>query len=191
MKRITFLFTTLLLTVLFVAAGCGRKKTSSPAPENAPAEEVQQDMSQYMPNLEMGTPAPGFEAPDIAGNPVKLSDFRGQYVVLDFWATWCKDCRAEMPAMKQLYNDYGPKGVQFLGVSFDTDIQSLIDYGVENEIAWLNVCNKIKWKENPISVAYDLHWIPTMFLVKPDGNLAAVCFHVSDLRAKLEEELAD
>jgi hypothetical protein len=96
-----------------------------------------------------------------------------------------------MTAMKQLYNDYGPKGVQFLGVSFDTDIQSLIDYGVENEIAWLNVCNKIKWKENPISVAYDLHWIPSMFLVKPDGNLAAVCFHVSDLRAKLEEELAD
>ena len=94
-------------------------------------------------------------------------------------------------SMKQLYNDYGPKGVQFLGVSFDTDIQSLIDYGVENEIAWLNVCNKIKWKENPISVAYDLHWIPSMFLVKPDGNLAAVCFHVSDLRAKLEEELAD
>lgn len=191
MKRITFLFTALLLAVLFVAAGCGRKKTSAPAPENAPAAEAQQDMSQYLPNLEMGTPAPDFEAPDIADNPVKLSDFRGQYVVLDFWATWCKDCRAEMPAMKQLYNDYGPKGVQFLGVSFDTDIQSLIDYGVENEIAWLNVCNKIKWKENPISVAYDLHWIPSMFLVKPDGNLAAVCFHVSDLRAKLEEELAD
>lgn len=190
MKRITFLFTALLLAFLFVAGGCGRKKTSSPAPE-APVEEVQQDMSQYLPNLEMGTPAPDFEAPDIAGHPVKLSDFRGQYVVLDFWATWCKDCRAEMPAMKQLYNDYGPKGVQFLGVSFDTDIQSLIDYGVENEIAWLNVCNKIKWKENPISVAYDLHWIPSMFLVKPDGNLAAVCFHVSDLRAKLEEELAD
>lgn len=190
MKRITILFTALLLAVLFVAAGCGRKKASSPAPET-PVEEVQQDMSQYLPNLEMGTPAPDFEAPDIAGNPVKLSDFRGQYVVLDFWATWCKDCRAEMPAMKQLYNDYGPKGVQFLGVSFDTDIQSLIDYGVENEIAWLNVCNKIKWKENPISVAYDLHWIPSMFLVKPDGNLAAVCFHVSDLRAKLEEELAD
>lgn len=183
MKRITFLFTALLLTALFVAAGCGKKKA---APENVPAAE-EQDMSQYMPKLEMGTPAPDFEAPDIADKPVKLSDFRGKYVVLDFWASWCKDCRAEMPALKQLYNDYGPKDVQFLGVSFDTDIQSLIDYGVENEIAWLNVCNKIKMKENPISVAFDIHWIPTMFLIDPDGNLVTVCFHVSDMREKLEE----
>ena len=157
MKTRFLLLSAALLSVLLVAAGCG-KKQKAPATEQPAAEETV-DMSQYMPALEMGTPAPDFEAPDVLDNPVKLSDYRGKYVVLDFWATWCKDCRAELPDVKQLYDDFGPKGVEFLGVSFDTDRQSLVEYGFENDIAWMVVCNEIKWKENPISVAYDLKWI--------------------------------
>ena len=192
MNTRTIFFAAALLSLLILAAGCGRKqKNNEPAADPAAAQVDEPDMSQYMPNLRMGTEAPDFEAPDILGKPVKLNDFRGSYVVLDFWATWCKDCRAEMPAMKDLYNTYGPKGVQFLGVSFDTDIQTLIDYGVENEIAWMNVCNQVKWKENPISAAYDLHWIPTMFLISPEGMLAGVCFHASDMRTMLEDALDD
>ena len=179
-----------LLSILLVVAGCGKKqKNAETAPEPAAAEVEAVDMSQYMPSLEMGTEAPDFEAPDVLGNPVRLSDYRGKYVVLDFWATWCKDCRAEMPGMKQLYNTYGPKDVAFLGVSFDTDVQSLIDYGIANEIPWMVVCNQIKWKENPISVAYDLHWIPTMFLVSPEGKLLGVAFHAEDMGKLLDEAL--
>ena len=180
------------LTLLLLAcSACGNKQKSEPAAapqEETAAETV--DMSKYMPNLEIGSMVPDFEAPDIAGAPVRLSDFCGKYVVLDFWATWCKDCRAEMPAMKELYNSYGPRGVQFLGVSFDTDLQSLFDYGAENEIAWLNVCNQIKWKENPISIACDIHWIPTMFLIDPEGKLAAITFTAEELGKALSAALA-
>lgn len=187
MKTRFLLLSAALLSVLLVAAGCG-KKQKAPTTEQPAAEETV-DMSKYMPSLEMGTPAPDFEAPDVLGNPVKLSDYRGKYVVLDFWATWCKDCRAELPDVKQLYDDFGPKGVEFLGVSFDTDVQSLVEFGLENEIAWMVVCNEIKWKENPISVAYDLKWIPTMVLVSPEGNLLGVTFHAKDMETLLKKEL--
>jgi hypothetical protein len=92
-----------------------------------------------------------------------------------------------MPDVKQLYDSFGPKGIEFLGVSFDTDLQSLIDYGVEHEIPWMVVCNQIKWKENPISEAYDLHWIPTMFLISPEGNLLGVTFTAKDMEALLAQ----
>ena len=183
MKRILVLAAALLI----LAAGCNKqKKTPAPAPEAPAAEAV--DMSQYMPDLALGTEAPDFEAPDIAGQPVRLNDFRGNYVVLDYWATWCKDCRAEVPAMKELYATYAPKGVQFVGVSFDTDKQALTDYCVEHEIAWLQLCNGIKMKENPISTAFDLHWIPTMFLLDPDGKIAGIAFTAAALQALLEAQ---
>lgn len=179
MKRTALL---LLVTVLAVA-GCGRKQ---PASAEIPAAEATPDMSQYMPNLEIGQPVPALEAPDIAGNPVSLADFRGKYVLLDFWATWCRDCRADMPAMKSLYDTYGPKGLEFLGVSFDTDLQSLLDYGLENEIPWLVVCNQVAWKENPVSAAFDIHWIPTLMLIDPEGRLLEVCFTADEMKKALE-----
>jgi len=188
MKRSSYWVIALLL---LACTACGNKqKAGTPAETPQTTEQETVDMSQYMPKLEIGSEAPDFEAPDILGRPVHLSDFRGKYVVLDFWATWCKDCRAELPGMKDLYNTYGPRDVQFLGVSFDTDLQSLVNFGVEHEIAWLQVCNQIKWKENPISIAYDLHWIPTICLIGPDGKLLAITFTAEDLGKILAAELA-
>lgn len=184
MKRI-LLLTALSTALLLVLAGCGNKK-HAPMP---PMEEESTDMSQYMPSLEIGADAPDFEAPDILGHPVKLSDYKGRYVVLDFWASWCKDCRAEMPAMKSLYTAFSPKDVEFLGVSFDTDLQTLVDYGLEAEIPWMQVCNQIKWKENPISAAYDVKWIPTMFLVSPEMKVLGVAFTSNEMEELLAKEV--
>lgn len=173
----------LLLVLVLAAAGCGKKQPASP--EVLP-EEASTDMSQYMPNLEIGQPVPSLEAPDISGKPVSLADFRGKYVLLDFWATWCRDCRADLPAMKALYNAYGPKGLEFLGISFDTDPQSLLSFGLENEIPWMVVCNQVAWKENPISAAFDIHWIPTLMLIDPEGRLLEVCFTADEMKKALE-----
>ena len=188
MKRIlSFAAILLLLTV----SGCGNKQKEAAAPEApAAAAEETTDMSQYVPGLENGNDAPDFEAPDVTGNMVKLSDFRGKYVVLDFWASWCKDCRAEMPAVKDLYGKYASDDVVFLGVSFDTDLQAMIDYSVEAEIPWMCVCNQIKMKENPISVAYGLHWIPTMFLINPEGKSVGYAFTADELEKLLAAEIA-
>jgi len=182
MKR--FASSLALCAMLLCAVACGNKKTHTTLP---PIEEESIDMSKYMPSLQIGTSAPDFEAPDVMGNTVKLSDYLGKYVVLDFWASWCKDCRAEMPAVKSLYTVYANKGVEFLGVSFDTDLRTLVDYGMENEIPWMQVCNQIPWKENPISVAYDLHWIPTMFLIDREGNVAGIAFTAEEMETLLKE----
>ena len=181
MKRI--IIALVLVPALLAVAGCGNKKNHAPMPPIEEEETV--DMSQYMPSLEIGSPAPEIEAPDILGETVRLSDYLGNYVVLDFWASWCRDCRAEMPAVKSLYSVYAPKGVEFLGVSFDNDLDALINYGVENEIKWMQVCNLIKWKENPISEAYDLHWIPTMFLIDPEGKVAGIAFTAAEMEKLL------
>jgi thiol-disulfide isomerase/thioredoxin len=92
------------------------------------AQETAEDVdAKYAANLLK----PGTEAPDftIQNNDsvkdVKLSDFRGKYVVLDFWASWCPDCRKDMPEVKALYEQFGKKGVQFIGISFDTDKAAL------------------------------------------------------------------
>ena len=187
--RILFL-STLLLAALLVVAGCKKQKAPAPDADPAPAEEAP-DMSKYMPDLEIGDFAPYFEAPNILGETVGLSDYLGEYLVIDFWATWCKDCRAELPGMKDLYNTYGPKGVQFLGVSFDTDLQTLVDYCFDKEIPWTQVCNGIQWKENPISALYDLHWIPTMYLLDPECKILGICFTAKDLGKMLAVQQYD
>ena len=174
-------FLPLALLLALCLAGCGKQKQAAPAP--AQAEAPAEDLSKYVPDLAAGSAAPDFEAPDVLGNNLRLSDMRGNYVVLDFWDSWCKDCRAELPALKQVYEKYSPKGVVFLGVSFDTELQALQDYSREQEIPWKNVCNLIKMKENPISAAYGLHWIPTMFLISPEGNVLGYAFHADDLDA--------
>lgn len=173
--------------ILVVLSGCGKKQQAAPVQEPAAAEET--DMSQYFPTLKAGDAAPDFEAPDILGEQVKLSDFKGKWVVIDFWASWCKDCRAELPAMKKLYAKFDPLGVQFLGVSFDTDKQALVDFGVDNEIEWLTVCNEIKMKENPISAAFGIKWIPTLILVDPEGVFKGFAFHAEDMDKMLANQL--
>ena len=188
MKRILLIMA--LAASVLSAASCGKQKQQETQPATAAAQE-ETDMSKYMPTVQAGDEAPDFEAPDILGNAVKLSDFRGKYVLIDFWATWCKDCRAELPGMQKLYADYAHRGVQFLGVSFDTDKQALLTYGIDNEIAWLNVCNEIKMKENPISVAYGLKWIPTMYLVNPEGKVVGTAFHTDDMDKMIASALGD
>lgn len=151
--------------------------------------------------LSVGTEAPDFvikKAKD--GKPgSSLSDYRthtengaqvpGCWVLLDFWATWCPDCRAELPTVKEIYKEYKDM-VKLIGVSFDTDKDQLKEFRQKNELKWTMFSEYKKWKETNISKAYNIQWLPTMYLINPEGKVAFTTVVAEKMQKKLKE-LAD
>lgn len=115
--------------------------------------------------------APDFALPSLDGKTVKLSDFRGKIVVIDFWASWCSDCRKDAPAVVEMHREYKDKGVVFLGVSFDTNRESWANAVKKYGIDYVQVSNLQKWKETEVSKAYHVNWIPSMYVIDAEGKV--------------------
>ena len=116
-----------------------------------------------------GAPAPGFELADLEGNPHRLSDFAGQVVVLNFWATWCPPCVDEMPSLQQLADRLGPEGLAVVAVSVDeryTDIEPFVD---RHRLRFLVLHDLGK----RVSRRYEVLQFPETWIVGRDGRLAA------------------
>ena len=107
---------------------------------------------------------PGTTAPD-------FNSFRGKTVVLDFWASWCPDCRKDAPEIVRLYNEYHPKGVEFIGISMDTDVQAWRNAIQKYGIVYPQVSELKKFKETDISKSYGINWIPSIVVVDKDGKV--------------------
>ena len=121
--------------------------------------------------LKPGTPAPDFVLNDLEGNPVKLSDFRGRNVVLVFWASWCPDCRAEVPLLKQMAADANPAKVQFVSVSFDREFETLCTFAAEQELPGVQLFEPAGKADSAVGAAYGVRWIPSLYLIDPEGNI--------------------
>lgn len=154
------------------------------------ATVVAQDLdSKYATNLlKNGTVAPEFTLHTADEKEIKLSEFRGNYVVLDFWASWCPDCRKDIPAMKQLWNDFMDYNVRIIGISFDTNKDAWVNtYWDKYQMNWTQVSELKKWKkETKIDRLYHIDWIPTMYLIDPNGKIVLGTVEIEKLRATLE-----
>ena len=141
--------------------------------EQQQAKELQQDPDvQYGAQLlKAGSVAPEFRLKGPDGKELALSDFRGKYVVLDFWASWCGDCRRDIPNIKALYEKYSPKGVEFVGVSFDDNAERWQNAIKEFGLKYHQVSELKKWKTTDIYAAYGIKWIPTIYIIGPDGKV--------------------
>ena len=118
MKQIKLFLFALALTIMPQAINA---QTAA----NAQANVVEDLDAKYATNLlKPGTDAPDINLKTIDGKQFSLKSLRGKYVVLDFWATWCPDCRKDSPYIMSLYEKFAPKGVEFVGVSFDTKAES-------------------------------------------------------------------
>ena len=135
--------------------------------------------------LTVGTIAP--DLTDVEGNTISLEKYRGQYVVMDFWASWCPDCRKDMPQMKELYTQYSGNGVQFLGISFDTTREALDNYLQKEAIAWPQVTELKKMKESKMAQAYHIKWIPSIYLLDPNGKVLLATVEIEKLKHLLAE----
>ena len=122
--------------------------------------------------IKAGTPAPDFKLQTPDGKKLQLKKWaKGKTVVLDFWASWCPDCRKDAPEVVRMYQTYKQHGVEFLGISMDTDVEAwkkaIAKYGIE----YPQVSELKKFKETAISKAYGVQWIPSMVVIGPDGEV--------------------
>ena len=165
------------------------KKLSLPVQNSTSGKEFYKFLTNFE-HLAVGAKAPEFIQADTLGKPISLASFKGKYVLLDFWASWCGPCRQENPGLSKLYRDFKDRNFTILGISLD---------GADGKQAWLNAIKNdhldwtqvsdLKHWDNQVAKLYGIRAIPYSFLIDPDGNIMARGLDHDELRKLLEDKL--
>jgi peroxiredoxin len=150
--------------------------------------KIIEDRIAIMKITDVGKFALDFSQPDTLGQTISLSSFKGKYVLLDFWASWCGPCRAENPHVLKAYNQFKDQGFTVLGVSIDNNRKAWIKAVQEDQLPWTHVCDLRS--ENEAARLYGIHGIPSNFLLDPTGKIIAKNLRGDDLLHKLEDVLS-
>lgn len=151
-----------------------------------------EELAKYLPQLAIGDMSPELKAANPEGNVIDLKDMRGSYVVIDFWATWCGDCRREIPALKVLYSEtkdmkINDKPIQWLGFSYDYNAEAWKQMLAKEQLPWPQISNLKKTREDPTFNNWGLRWIPAFFLIGPDGTILGTAITADGLRKVIEQ----
>ena len=158
MKKVTLS----LLALLLMGATAVKAQSAQPDFDDKYATEL----------VKAGTAAPDFKMKTPDGKNFQFAKFaKGKTVVLDFWASWCPDCRKDAPEVVRLYEKYRQFGIEFIGVSMDTDVEAWKKAIEKFGITYPQVSELKKFKETDIAKAYGVKWIPSMVVVGPDGEV--------------------
>jgi peroxiredoxin len=137
-------------------------------------------------NLSVGCFAPDFSQLDTSANKVSLSKFRGQYVLLDFWASWCLPCRKEIPILKTAYPGFNAKGFEIISISLDDKKEDWMAAIKKDQTEWTQVSDLKGW-ENVISKQYFVSAIPMNYLIDRNGRIIAKDVHGETLLKTLTD----
>ena len=157
--------------------------------DNYPGSPAILQMKQQLDELRalaVGQEAPDIVLPDPSGKSTKLSDLRGKYVLIDFWAAWCKPCRQENPNVVRLYTQYNSKGFEVFGVSLDRSREDWIKAIADDRLNWTQVSDLLYFNSAAAEL-YQIQAIPATYLIDPDGKIIAKDLRGPSLEAKLAE----
>ncbi|WP_169313285.1 redoxin domain-containing protein [Solitalea canadensis] len=176
MKKIFFAF---VIALFLASCNTAPKKESSAVVLAANGLPIGKDV---------GFMAPEIELPTAEGIPVKLSSLQGKYVLIDFWASWCPPCRAEIPHLTQLYSAYKNKGLEIYGVSLDKDKDRWLKAVEDYKMQWIHVSDLKKWGSQPVE-GYGIEGIPANFILDKEGKIIAKDLHGTQLEDFLKKLL--
>ena len=156
---------------------------------HAQVQEIKRQLDSEMElnsRLGMGTPAPEIALPNPLGDTILLSSLKGKFVLLDFWASWCRPCRLENPILVKNYAKYHEKGFEIYQVSLDKS-RTAWESAIENDkLTWIHVSDLLYWNSVPAKV-YNIQGIPANFLLDKNGHIIAKNLRGDALEAKLSE----
>jgi thiol-disulfide isomerase/thioredoxin len=145
--------------------------------------------SQIIPDV--GQIAPEIKLKGLKGNEIALTSLRGNYVLIDFWASWCKDCRASNPKLVKLFNEYKSKkfkktrGFVIFSVSLDKNMTDWVNGIKKDGLIWVNHVSEFKtWKSQPV-IDYGIESIPAYILLDQNGAILIRTENIDDIKAEL------
>ena len=151
-------------------------------------QSKQEEMAAKNPMPQIGDMAPEISMPDTSGKMFSLSQLKGKYVLVDFWASWCGPCRAENPNVVVAYRKYSSKNFTVLGVSLDKNKASWIEAIKTDHLTWTHISDLKHWASVAVPL-YGFTGIPYNVLIDPQGKIIASSLRGADLEDKLAEVL--
>jgi peroxiredoxin len=158
-------------------------------PDTDLGKQADETIDEFKRAILLGAKFPDFNEKDLDGKPLSVAKFKGKVVLVDFWATWCAPCVAELPNVLKAYQDYHAKGFEIVGISLDSDEQKTRTFINEKKMAWPQFFDGKGW-DNRLATQYGVHAIPATYLLDGEGKVIGRDLRGEDLTKAIAKALA-